>query len=77
LTGILATSSVNSNVAKVANGLFISQLKAVVLTLLLSVIGTTVIAYIVKVIIGLRPTEEDELIGLDLTEHGEEGYQNV
>ncbi|MGE5812640.1 MAG: ammonium transporter, partial [Ignavibacteria bacterium] len=74
MTGILATDSVNSNVAKVADGLLVEQIKAIVLTLLLSVIATVIIAYIVKAVLGLRPSVENEVTGLDLTDHGEEGY---
>jgi Amt family ammonium transporter len=33
-----------------------------------------VIAYILKFVIGLRPTAEVERQGLDLSEHGEAGY---
>ena len=40
----------------------------------LSVVATAIIALIVKAVVGLRPTDEDELTGLDLAEHGEEGY---
>ena len=36
--------------------------------------GTTVIAFAVKAVLGLRPSEDVELGGLDLAEHGEEGY---
>jgi Amt family ammonium transporter len=50
------------------------QLKAIGLTLVLAIVGTTVIAFLVKAVIGLRPSEEVESIGLDLSEHGEEGY---
>ena len=91
LTGILATSSVNSNlaVATPANyattnglaklvaegGLVFQQLKAVGITLALSVVGTLVIAIVVKVLVaGLRPTPEAESQGLDITDHSEEGY---
>ncbi|MGE5805111.1 MAG: ammonium transporter, partial [Ignavibacteria bacterium] len=74
MTGILATDSVNSNVAKVADGLLVEQIKAIVLTLLLSVIATAIIAYIIKAVLGLRPSVENEVTGLDLTDHGEEGY---
>ena len=35
---------------------------------------TVVIAYAVKALIGLRPTDEVERQGLDINEHGEEGY---
>ncbi len=54
--------------------LWIEQLKAIGITIALSVIGTVVIAYIVKAVIGLRPTPEAEQQGLDLTDHNEEGY---
>jgi Amt family ammonium transporter len=74
LTGILADPSVNSVVGNVKDGLVGSQIKAIVVTMLLSVIGTAVIALIVKATIGLRPSEEVEVSGLDLAEHGEEGY---
>ncbi|MDB6016417.1 MAG: ammonium transporter, partial [Pedosphaera sp.] len=37
-------------------------------------VGTVVIAYVVKAVVGLRPTEEVESSGLDISEHGEEGY---
>jgi len=55
-------------------GLWIEQLKAIGVTLAMAIIGTVVIAYIVKATIGLRVSEDVETIGLDLAEHGEEGY---
>jgi Amt family ammonium transporter len=54
--------------------LLISQLTAVGITLVLSIVGTIVIALIVKAVVGLRPTPEEETAGLDLTDHQEEGY---
>jgi ammonium transporter, Amt family len=91
LTGFLATSSVNGNLTSansyaaqngldkiVANGtLWIEQLKAIGITLALAIVGTVVIAFIVKAVIGLRPTAEVESVGLDLSEHGEEGYHEA
>lgn len=79
LTGIFATPDVNANLLInlkdiVGKTLWIEQLKAIVLTLVLSVVATAVIAYILKFVIGLRPTAEVERQGLDLTEHGEVGY---
>jgi Amt family ammonium transporter len=79
LTGVLATADVNANLATnlkdiVGKTLWIEQLKAIGLTLCLAIVGTVVIAYIVKAVIGLRTSEEVETIGLDLAEHGEEGY---
>jgi len=38
------------------------------------VVITAIIAFIVKAIVGLRPTPEVESAGLDISEHGEEGY---
>jgi len=83
LTGVLARNSANGNLAtnlkdKVTDSslqpLVLEQLKAIGVTLVLAIVGTTVIAYIVKAVIGLRPTPEGEEQGLDLTDHGEEGY---
>jgi Amt family ammonium transporter len=38
------------------------------------VVATIIIAYITKAIVGLRPSAEVESQGLDINEHGEEGY---
>jgi Amt family ammonium transporter len=79
LTGIFATASVNGNLntnlqAIVGHSLWLEQLKAMGLTVVLSVVSTVIIAYAIKATIGLRPDLEDEQTGLDLTDHGEEGY---
>jgi Amt family ammonium transporter len=85
LTGFLARNTANPNLAnflkgKVTDSLFqplvIEQLKAIVLTLLLAVVGTVIIAMIVKAVVGLRVAPEVETSGLDLAEHGEEGYHS-
>jgi Amt family ammonium transporter len=57
-------------------GLFMVQLKACAITIVLSVVATLIITIIVKVIVGLRPTPEEESIGLDLSDHGEAGYEH-
>ena len=83
LTGCLARNVANGNLAtnlkvQVTDHFFqplvLEQLKAIGITLVLAIVGTTVIAFIVKALIGLRPSEETESVGLDLAEHGEEGY---
>ena len=79
LTGVLATADVNANLNTnlkdiVGKTLWLEQLKAIGLTLVLAVVGTVVIAFIVKAVLGLRPTPEAEQEGLDLSDHGEEGY---
>jgi Amt family ammonium transporter len=74
LTGVFADEKINSVVGPLKEGLFMNQLKAVVVTIVWSVVATAVIAFIVKALIGLRPTAEVESQGLDINEHGEEGY---
>jgi Amt family ammonium transporter len=79
LTGILATPDANANLLLnlkdvVGATLWLEQVKAMGVTLALSLIGTAVIAYALKATIGLRPSEEDEESGLDITGHGERGY---
>ena len=88
LTGVLATASVNGNLtdantyaktnglAKLVadGGLWLEQVKAIGVTLVLSIVATVIIAYIVKAVMGLRPSAEVERQGLDINEHGEEGY---
>jgi Amt family ammonium transporter len=79
LTGFLATPEVNSNLntnlaSIVRRTLWFEQLKAMGLTVVLSVVATAVLATIVKVVIGLRPDLETEEVGLDQADHGEVGY---
>jgi len=79
LTGVLATIEANPNLATnlkdvVGKTLVNEQFKAIGVTLILSIVATVIIVYVVKAIVGLRPTEEEEARGLDITDHGEEGY---
>ena len=52
----------------------IIQAEAVGLTLLWSGIGSAILFFIVGKTIGLRPTEDAEREGLDITDHGERAY---
>jgi Amt family ammonium transporter len=79
VTGIFATVDANPNLATnlkdfVGSTLWLEQLKAMVVTMVLSVVATIVIALVVKALVGLRPASEDERQGLDVVEHGETGY---
>ena len=83
LTGMLTRNSANANLAtnlkdyvkdSYFQPLVMEQIKAMVITIVLSIVGTVVIAFITKAIVGLRVDEEVETLGLDLAEHGEEGY---
>ncbi|NBP90687.1 MAG: ammonium transporter, partial [Opitutae bacterium] len=79
MTGVLATADANPNLLTnlkdvVGNTLLSEQFKAIAVTLVLSLTATLILAYVVKALVGLRPTEEEEARGLDITDHGEEGY---
>jgi Amt family ammonium transporter len=54
--------------------LWLEQLKAIAITIALAVVGTAIIGAIVRGLIGLRIAPEIERQGLDINEHGEEGY---
>ena len=86
MTGIFATSAVNP-IFKNENGLalpvglvdgnaaqIVNQLVAVGLTILIAGIGSFVILKIVDLALGLRVSQEHEIIGLDATQHGETAY---
>jgi ammonium transporter, Amt family len=74
LTGVFADESVNSVVGPLKDGLVIEQLKAVALTIVWSVVATAIIAYAIKAVMDIRVSPEVERQGLDINEHGEEGY---
>jgi Amt family ammonium transporter len=85
LTGIFATAAVNGNLSGPAgtqNGLtkilghslWLEQLKAIAITIFLAVAASAIIGAVVKALIGLRIAPETERQGLDINEHGEEGY---
>jgi Amt family ammonium transporter len=76
LTGIFADEKANSVVGPLKDGLLMEQFKAVGLTVVWSVVATAIIAYIIKFTLGLRPDPEVETSGLDLAEHGEQGYEH-
>ena len=82
-TGFLANDAVNSNLDtnlkdlvdfNKGHTLYIGQLEAIAVTIILSVVGTAIIAFVLKAVMGLRPTQEQEEAGLDVSDHGEEGY---
>jgi len=50
------------------------QLKAVLIAIAWSAIGSAILFYLVKMTMGLRPTAEAEREGLDVTSHGERAY---
>lgn len=55
-------------------GLLLVQLKAVLITIVFSFIVSFILLKIVDALMGLRVSEDEERIGLDLTQHRESGY---
>ena len=86
LTGIFAVSTVNPIFKdRQGNGLasgllegnahqLLNQLVGVAIAWGLAIVGTLAILKLVDVTLGLRVPEEEEVQGLDLSQHGEEGY---
>jgi Amt family ammonium transporter len=85
LTGVFATRDVADPVLVSGGGnpvglvdgthsLLIGQLAAIGVTWVLALVGTFVILKILDVAMGLRVRRDEELQGLDLSQHGEEGY---
>jgi Amt family ammonium transporter len=86
LTGLFAAKAVNpilhdSAGTALALGVFegnirqlANQFAGVVIAWVLAAVGTVVLLKLVDVLIGLRVPAEHEIQGLDLTQHGEEGY---
>ena len=52
----------------------VNQLVGVLVACSLAIVGTLVILKIVDLLIGVRVSSEEEIRGLDLSQHGEEGY---
>ena len=44
---------------------------------ILAVVGTFIILKVLDATMGLRVTQDEEIRGLDLSQHGEEGYINI
>jgi Amt family ammonium transporter len=78
LTGVFATKEVNSagadGLLRGNPGQLVTQIIAVVIAYIIAGVGTFVILQIVKALVGLRVKPETEFQGMDINEHGEEGY---
>jgi Amt family ammonium transporter len=68
LTGVFADPAIN---ALGANHSIVTQLVGVVVTIAWTAVASFVILMICKVLVGLRPSEQEEEEGLDITQHGE------
>jgi Amt family ammonium transporter len=86
LTGVFAASVINPVFKDAAGnplpsgaidghwGQMLNQLAGVGIAWSISIVGTLVLLFVVDKVIGLRVTPEQEWEGLDLSQHGEEGY---
>ena len=54
--------------------MLVTQLKAVGVTVVFAAVGTAVILMVLKAVMGLRVTEDEERMGLDLSQHSESAY---
>jgi Amt family ammonium transporter len=79
LTGVFATKAINPAVT--TEGLFyggssllVTQLIAVGVTILFAIVGTGIILVVLKAVMGLRVTADEERMGLDLSQHSESAY---
>jgi ammonium transporter, Amt family len=77
-TGLFASKAVND---AGGDGLFFgnpgqlwTQIVAILATYVLAIVATYVILKVVDAIVGLRVTDEDEVVGLDLSQHSETAY---
>lgn len=75
LTGIFAAPSLGGfgSVEDIGAQFFV-QFKGVVFTVVYTAVVTFVILKVLDLVMGLRVTEEEEAVGLDLALHNERGY---
>jgi Amt family ammonium transporter len=86
LTGVFASQAVNS-IYKDSHGnslpvglidgnahQILNQFVGVAFAWVIAIVGTLIILKVVDLVVGLRVSPEHEIQGLDLSQHGEEGY---
>jgi Amt family ammonium transporter len=76
LTGVFASAAVNGRAGLLDGNpkQLLNQLIATALTWAFAALGTLLLLKLVDALLGLRVSEEDEYTGLDLSQHGESGY---
>jgi Amt family ammonium transporter len=80
-TGIFASATVN---AAATDGLIYGsamllskQIAAVAVVWVFAFAGTWILAKIINAVIGLRVNSEEEVVGLDISQHGEKAYGGI
>jgi ammonium transporter, Amt family len=88
MLGLLASPAVNPLIATTfkkgdqvvslagSGGQVVNQIIGIAVTAALSAVATLVILLVLKATVGLRVTDEEEFVGLDLTQHGERAYND-
>lgn len=81
LTGVFSSLEVNPTGGKeglLAGNymLFVYQLIAVVIAITIAVVGTAIILGILKKVMNIRTTKQEEMQGIDIVEHGERAYDH-
>lgn len=79
LTGVFATSVVtgsehSSGLLDGNSSQMVAQLVSVVAAVAFSAVGTLILVKVLDAVMGLRVSEDQEIQGLDISQHGEEGY---
>ncbi|MBI2688099.1 MAG: ammonium transporter [Acidobacteria bacterium] len=86
LTGVFASSEINQPFKDTAgkvlpvgliegnSGQVLNQAMGVAVSWVLAIVATFIILKVVDAVVGLRVSPEEETMGLDLSQHGEEGY---
>jgi Amt family ammonium transporter len=86
LTGVFANSAINTVFKDASGGALpsglvegnpkqvLNQLIACLVAIALGAVGSFIILKVVDLVVGVRVSGEDEVAGLDLSQHGEEGY---
>ena len=55
-------------------GLFVAQVISIIVTIAVAVVGSLICIGVIRIFTRLRVDEKDEMIGLDVTQHGENAY---
>jgi len=77
LTGVFVNPSINGGKPGLIYGefaQFFAQVEGILVTFVIVILGTLLCAWTVKVLMPLRVERKEELVGLDISEHGESAY---
>ena len=76
LTGVFATTNLAGHGGLIDGhpGQLVPQIVSIIATIALALVGTFIIVKVLDATMGLRVSQDEEVQGLDVTQHGEEGY---